>query len=252
MRPRSVLGTLRSVVDLTIRSHLQFGLHQESRWFTDKERVAALVEAVLALPFGSRTNHAGVFARERPKRDTAAIVESVATGKAASFCLLDAATQQTAETYLALDIEPDDFRFSMLLQGEALDAVSDTLFNDLESLAFSFAERMRDLGGLYLGFAHVLEGRAYKRPRATLPKKHRRYEVDSVLDLVDSNFHQSDHDLALPNEASAMKRTPTPATVRRTERAGLLALRWIDGCDDIKALSNAASLHAKWMKAALK
>ena len=238
--------------DLTIRSHLQISLYEETRWFADKARVAELVEAILRLPLGARINQAGVFAKERPRRDAAAIVKAVATGKATSFCLLDASSQQMAHTYIALDIEPDDFRFSMLLKGEALEAVSGTLFCDLESLAFAFAQRMRDLGGLYLGFAHVLEGRGYRRPRTTLPSKHRRYEVDSVLDLVDLTFHQSDHERALPVDAAALQNTPTPPSVRRNERAGLLALRWIDGCDDVKVLSTAADLHAKWMKAALK
>ena len=236
---------------LIIRSELKFWFDDETRWYADKARVTALVDAFLDAPLGRRIRHAGVFGKERPVKDAAAIRKAIVTGKATSYAMLDAKAQHEATTFITLDLEPDAFSASMLLQGKALASVAATLFVDLETIAQKLATRTRDLGGLGLGFAHPMSDSGFAYPRPRPPVTHRRYEVSSVLDFVDKRFHESEHERARPEDATRLATTATPKRVARTDRDGLLSMRWIDGCDDERALAVASGHHEMWIASAL-
>ncbi|MEZ4300249.1 MAG: hypothetical protein R3B70_35205 [Polyangiaceae bacterium] len=236
---------------LVLRSQLNFFFDDETKWFADKARVADAVDVILAAPLAKRITHAGTFGKERAVKGADGIRKAIANGKATSFGMLDAKAQDEASTYITLDVGADELRFSMLLQGDALAEVARTVFVDIEAIAMGLSARVRDLGGLALGFAHPMGGKLVKGRRSEPRVRHRRHETWSMLDVIDLRFHRGEHERALPDEAEPLASAPTPPEVHRTEQDGVLALRWIDGVEDLGALLDACERHERWMAGAL-
>ena len=233
----------------TLRTALKFDLDDDSKWFTDKKLVATLVDAVLATDLARAITHAGVMSAEKPVKTVDAMRKALVTGKAVSVNALDGPTDHESSLSISLDFETDRFRTTIMVEGAPLDERRATLLDSVVSIATAQVAAMRPLGGLSLGFSQAT---GFRFPRVRPPTTHRRYEVSALIDFFDLTFHRSDNPGARRDEVEALAAAKLPASAHRSERDGLVIVRWIPSLEDDRAVAIASGRHEQWLAGAIK
>lgn len=235
---------------LMLRARLSFALHDDSTWFTDKKRVGALVDAVLATDLTSAITHAGVYNKERAVKGEAALRKALVTGKQGVFTALDGPNEREAQSEIAFSYDVDRFELTLRLGGPTLAARTETILDSIEQIGIAVVETMGDIGGLSIGNV-VPCGETFRYPRPRPPVTHRRIEVSSILDFLDLAFHRSEHGFAHPDEIEPLAKAAVPRGVRRTVHGDLVVLRWVDSIVDERAVAEAAGRHEQWLASIL-
>jgi hypothetical protein len=231
----------------TVMANYKF-VADQAAWFEDRQRVIAIVDAVLGSPFGARCRYAGIV-REAKKADTAAAVHAlIATGKDDVFVVQDdkkpirfTAVLTIARGSLAID--------ARCYQAELAERAASVL-GDMTALAVAI-RATGALRGLHQGFVRpITQARATYEFDRVQPRAARRTEgmlrSGAVVDLIDVRLHGGDHSVANPREV-ALAHSDLPPGAQRTERDGLVEIRWVDALTDKAALDRACEAHEDWI-----
>ncbi len=147
---------------------------------------------------------------------------------------------------LKLEIQPASLDVMFRLIRGSFERHPDAVLADTIEAILTLGAAWRGLGRLAygVGFPDPPNRIAYPRPR---PPRTARRRLDAVADIVDPDLPGELVNQLHVDDARAIGTTPAPAGIRRIERAGLVALRWVEDPTDAAAVERACAQHERWI-----
>ncbi|MBL8620406.1 MAG: hypothetical protein JNK64_03855 [Myxococcales bacterium] len=229
-------------LDFTVR--LDPKTEKPLKWLKDKSVVAALVEAVLSLPVCADMRFAEVDEIE-PFAGLKAAKALVATGRVAIVKFQDS-DQDQADVVARLAVRDGAFELWIRATGEPLAKHRSTIIDQFTNLAARLRDLLEGTAGLDIGYiTAAYRVRPFRYLRDRPPRWHDHYPGNSIVDLLDTRFHQSAEPGARPDDIAALTKKPAPPA-RIAEAGGLMVIRWAESADEAEVI-RAAGEHERWI-----
>lgn len=241
--------------DLFLKMVLQFAFHPDPKkpdrpveWYRKREHVHAMVDAIARVPLFRELKVAGPDDELEPFATVDAAKKLMATGKDDQRLMQD---QPERGYSVMVQVTPSEgsLELQVWCGRAALERHHATILDQMIAIAIDVRTHLQKIAGLQLGYiypVHASTGRfPYPRPRP--PRKHPSIQVSSIVDLIDLTFHRSDHEDAAGEGAAQLAASALPSFAKRSEKDGLVVIRWVDDAGDDEQLRRGASAHEVWI-----
>jgi hypothetical protein len=215
-------------------------------WFEDRAAVRRAVDAILDTPLGSLVNHAGLIREAKKAPNRKAIHALVATGADDIFALQDG--KRPVQMSIVLSIVHGALAVDARCYREGV-TERPTVIDDLAAIAIAL-RKSGVFAGLREGFVTPLvqSDASYEFERTRPRTSTRAWDLRdaAVLDLIDTRFHASAAEDAM---ASELRRASSdlPDGAERSEKSGLVRIKWTKSMADAVTLDRACEAHEDWL-----
>jgi hypothetical protein len=204
-----------------------------ARWWGELECVGVAHRA--GAPFGSVDDVTAAFATGEPT------VVNIGRGKPEV-----ALWHEDPDAVLKLDASPSSLEIMFRLMRGSLERHRDAVLADFSDAIHAIAGRARDRGRLAycVGFPFPANRIVYPRTR---PPRTALRRLDAVMDIVDPALPADLVSEVHVDDSRAIGTAAAPPEAQRTERDGLVALRWVVDPTDRAAMEVACAAHERWV-----
>jgi hypothetical protein len=233
---------------------LEFAFHPDAKkpgkpvqWYKDRSIVEGIVDAVARQPLFAELKLAGPDGEVTKFKNVGEAKKLVATGTDDGVALQDVDGARKAVVRIA----PSDGSMEIRIRigGAPLGRQHKTILDQIAAIATDVRAQLDGSAGLQFGYAFPIDQRSnvFEYPRPRPPREHATITVSSVLDLIDLTFHRSKHRDAAGEGAERLAKSELPAFAKRTEKDGLVVIRWASDAADLKDLARGAAAHEEWI-----
>lgn len=233
---------------------LEFAFHADPKkpgkpvqWYKDRKYVQGIVDALSRQPFFKELKLAGPDGEAVKFKTVEEAKKLTATGTDDGVALQDVDGPRKA----VFRIAPSDGSMEIRIRigGAPLARHQKTILDQITALATEVRAQLDGVAGLQFGYAFPIDQRSnvFEYPRPRPPREHASITVSSVLDLIDLTFARSKHPDAAGEGAERLAKSELPPVAKRTEKDGLVVIRWASDAGDLKDLARGAAAHETWI-----
>lgn len=226
---------------------------EEDRWYQGPDGVGRVIDLLAGTALWSWLDVLGTGYQDgEPLGELAAIQQRVAAGPEvytlAHGAPRTAAHSGEAELAVVIDVSPAQLDLEVSAEGAALAALGPRVLDDVIAVLARLHDAWRGRANLVWGAAVPVLGPevVYRRPRPPRVANSRR-PIDAIVDVVAHASAAGGVFARVLAESGAIAAATPPAAATRTERAGLVVLRWVDDPRNLAEVTAAAAAHEVWM-----
>ncbi len=217
-------------------------------WLKDRSRVKALVEGILSSPL-----FAGIAIGRAGDEDFRAVTPAeagtlVATGDQILARFLDRETDRISdELFIELDLRDSRSEVQLSACGGAITKLGDRALDEMIAVLQKCVQALKGVTGLSDGHIQAHFGdRSFDFARPRPPRRSHRYPENAIVTFLDPAFYATGVDFGKSEEMKALIESVPPPPAQRSEKDGLVTIRWTSSCEETDLLAG-ASAQAQWI-----
>lgn len=249
---RSSIAAAMGDASFGIHWRVVFLCEAEPRWFF--AHTGDVVDALAATALWSELTLVGAPRTRGRRFEGRAAIERALRGSVVLVSPRDGGTSLEREhSHVRVTIEPQDGALAMTLmvRDAALERSGPKALTDVADAVAVLTTRWRSHAQLVEAWCHPFRlGGEFRYPRARPPQRtHPFRPTGAIVDVLDAAFLGTPRTEAVRAATQAMVVATVPAGVTRTERDGVICLRWVDDPRDQRAVAAACGEHERWLLA---